>query len=106
MITRIRIVGVRPGRLDDYKENARAWRNLLHKNGGRVLGFYFNEADNTVTGIAEYESRERLAEIQEECEKDAAFPAIRERGKELQVSLEELILDKLDSLVERPLCGE
>ena len=96
MITRIRIVGVKPGRLDDYRRNARAWRDLLHKNGGTVLGFYLNEADNTVTGIAEYESRERLAEIQEECEKDPAFPAIKQLGDELQVSFKELILDKLD----------
>ncbi len=96
MITRIRIVGLRPGTLDDYREVARDWRDLLHKYGGRVLGFYVDGAKNTVTGIAEYESREHLSEIQRKCEADEAFPDIRKRSGELILSFEEEILDKLE----------
>ncbi len=95
MITRIRIVGIRPGAVDDYKEVARDWRDLLHKYGGRVLGFYFDSVKNTVTGIAEYESREHLSEIQRRCEEDEAFSDIRERSEELITSFHEEILDKL-----------
>lgn len=96
MITRIRIVGLKPGRLDDYTVLARDWRDLLHKYGGRVLGFYVDEAKNTVTGIAEYESREHLRKIQSNCEADEAFSSIRKRSGELITSFEEHILDKLE----------
>ncbi len=96
MITRIRIVGIRPGAVDDYKEVARGWRDLLHKYGGRVLGFYFDRVKNTVTGIAEYESREHLGEIQRKCEADGAFSGIRKRSGKLITSFEEEILDKLE----------
>jgi len=96
VITRIRIVGLQPGTLDDYRALARDWRNLLHKYGGRVLGFYVDEAKNTVTGIAEYESREHLSEIQRNCEADEAFASIRKRSGEMIASFEEHILDKLE----------
>ncbi len=96
MITRIRIVGLKPGTLDDYREVARDWRDLLHKYGGRVLGFYFDGVKNTVTGIAEYESREHLSEIQRKCEADESFADIGKRSGKLTTSFEEQILDKLE----------
>lgn len=96
MITRIRIVGLRPGTLDDYRELARDWRDLLHKHGGRVLGFYVDRGKNTVTGIAEYESREHLSEVQRRCEADEAFADIRTRSVKLITSFEEQVLDKLE----------
>ncbi len=96
MIARIRIVRLKPGTLDDYRAVARDWRDLLHKHGGRVLGFYANEAKNTVTGIAEYESREHLGEILRECEAEEAFARIRERSVEFTASFEEEVLDKLE----------
>jgi hypothetical protein len=96
MITRIRIVGIEPGTVDDYKEVARDWKDLLHKYGGRVLGFYFDGMNNTVTGIAEYESREHLSDIQRKCEEDKAYPDIMKRAEELMTSFEERILDKLE----------
>ena len=96
MITRIRIVGLRPGTLDDYRELARDWRDLLHKYGGRVLGFYANEAKDAVTGIAEYESREHLREVQTKCETDEAFADIRTRSVKLITSFDEQVLDKLE----------
>jgi len=46
----------------------RDWQALIHKYGGRVLGFYFDEA----------------------------HPDIDRRAKELIVSFEEKIMDKLD----------
>ena len=61
-----------------------------------MLGFYFDEQSCQVVGIAEYESRERLAEIQASCENDVAFPDIARRAKELVTSFDEKILDKLD----------
>ena len=64
MISRIRVTGIRPGTLAEFKVVARDWKNLLEQHGGRVVGFYFNGNDNRVTGIAEYESRTRLSEIQ------------------------------------------
>ena len=64
MITRIRISGIRPGTLAVFTEVARDWKSLLEGHGGRVLGFYFDETENKVTGIAEYDSRSRLREIQ------------------------------------------
>ena len=96
MITRIRIVGIRPGTVDAYKEVARDWRDLLHKYGGRVLGFYFDAEKNTVTGIAEYKSREHLSEIQRRCEEDKAFSDIRKRSEKLITSFHEEILDRLE----------
>src|SRR5262249_18341908 len=73
---RIRITGIRPGTLAEFKEVARDWKRLLENHGGRVLRFYFDETENKVTGIAEYESRERLAEIQRKCEAEPAYPDI------------------------------
>jgi len=96
MITRIRITGIRPGTLAEFKGVARDWKNLLESNGGRVLGFYFNENENKVTGIAEYESRERLSEIQRTCEADPAYTRIQSRSEKLVISFEEQILDKLE----------
>ena len=96
MITRIRIVGIRPGTVDDYKHVARDWRDLLHKYGGRVLGFYFDQVNNTVTGIAEYESRDHLSEIQRRCEEDEAYGDIMKRSQQLITSFKEEILDKLE----------
>ena len=96
MITRIRIVGIKSGCLNEYRNVCRDWRDLLHKYGGRVLGFYFDAAENTVTGIAEYESREHLTQIQRHCEEDATFASISRRAEELITSFEEKILDKLE----------
>ena len=96
MITRIRITGIRPGTLAEFKEIARDWKNLLERHGGRVLGFYFDETKNKVTGIAEYESRERLGEIQRKCEAEPAYAEIQSRGEQIATSFEERILDKLE----------
>ncbi len=96
MIARIRISGIRPDTLDQFREVARDWRNLLEKHGGRVLGFYFNETENKVTGIAEYESRARLSEIQRKCEADPAYSGIQSRAEQMMTSFEERILDKLE----------
>ncbi len=96
MIARIRITGIRPGTLDRFKEVARDWRDLLERHGGKVLGFYFNETENKLTGIAEYESRARLSEIQRECEADPAFREIQSRAEQMITSFEERILDKLE----------
>ena len=63
MIARIRTVGIRPEDIEEYKTVARDWKDLLHKHGGKVLGFYFDKDNNQVIGIAEYESREQLTEI-------------------------------------------
>ena len=96
MITRIRIVGIKPGALDEYRDVSREWRDLLHKYGGRVLGFYSDAPGTTVIGVAEYESRARLEEIQSQCEADPAFPSIKSRADALMTSFEEKILDKLE----------
>lgn len=96
MITRIRISGIRPGTLARFREVARDWKRLLEANGGRVLGFYVDEAETSVTGIAEYESRARLSEIQRSCEADPAFASIQSRAEQLTTSFEERILDKLE----------
>ena len=96
MIARIRIVGIRPGTLEEYRGVSRDWRNLLQEHGGRVLGFYVDDPGTTVIGIAEYESRERLEEIQSRCEADPAFPGIRRRADALMTSFEEKVLDKLE----------
>ncbi len=96
MIARIRITGIRPGTLAEFKEVARDWRNLLERHGGRVLGFYFNETDNRVTGIAEYDSRSHLSEIQRKCEADPAFGHIQSRAEQMITSFEERIVDKLE----------
>jgi hypothetical protein len=96
MITRIRITGIRPGTLTEFKQVARDWKNLLESNGGRVLGFYFDETENKVTGIAEYDSRERLSEIQRNCEADPAYAGIQSRAEQIETYFEERILDKLE----------
>ena len=95
MITRIRTVGIKPGTLSKYQEVCREWSSLIHKYGGRVLGFYLDAAENTVTGIAEYASREQLAEVQKRCEADSKFASISRRAEEVMTSFEERILDKL-----------
>ena len=59
-------------------------------------GSYFDEAENKDTGIAEYESRERLAEIQRKCEAEPAYADIQSRGQKIATSFEESILDKLE----------
>ncbi len=96
MITRIRISGIRPGTLVEFTEVARDWKNLLERHGGRVLGFYFNETENSVTGIAEYDSRAHLSEIQRKCEADPAYAEIQSRAEQMITSFEERILDKLE----------
>lgn len=96
MITRIRYVKIRPGTVEAYKQLAFEWQTLIHKYGGRVLGFYHNQQENEVVGIAEYTSEEQLAEIQSNCEAHEAFPRIKEQVDRLVVSGEELILDKLE----------
>ncbi len=96
-ITRIRTVTIKPGTVDAYKDTARDWKCLLEKHGGRVLGFYFDEATNTAIGIAEYESREHLSEIVRKCAaEEEAYSSIAERSEEIITSFEERILDKLD----------
>ncbi len=96
MITRIRISGIRPGTLAEFKEVARDWKNLLERHGGRVLGFYLDETENKVTGIAEYDSRARLSEIQLKCEAEPAYADIQSRAEQIVTSFEERILDKLE----------
>ena len=96
MITRIRISGIRQGTLGEFKEVARDWKNLLERHGGSVLGFYFNETENKVTGIAEYDSRARLSEIQRKCEAEPAYADIQSRAEQIVTSFEEWILDKLE----------
>ena len=96
MITRIRVTGLKPGTLAEFQGVARDWKQLLEKHGGRVLGFYFNETENSVTGIAEYDSRARLSEIQRLCEADPAFGPIQSRAEQMIVSFEERILDELE----------
>ena len=95
MIVRIRISGIRPDALDQFREVARDWRNLLESHGGGVLGFYFDETENKVTGIAEYESRARLREIQRNCEADPTYSGIQSPAEQMTTSFEERILDKL-----------
>ena len=96
MIMRIRVVTIRPGTLRQYKEVARDWRDLLQRNGGRVIGFYFDHETNTATGIAEYESREQLRAIQARCEADEAFVEMTRRSDQIVTSFDERILDKLN----------
>lgn len=96
MIMRIRVSGITPGALAEFKGVARDWKQLLEKHGGKVLGFYFNETENSVTGIAEYDSRTHLSEIQRKCEADPAFAQIQSRARQMTTSFEERILDKLE----------
>lgn len=96
MIARIRITGIRPGTLEILKQSAREWKALLESHGGRVLGFYFNESENKVIGIAEYESRAHLSEVQRRCEKDQAYDHIETRSKGIRTSFAEMIVEKLD----------
>jgi hypothetical protein len=85
--------------------DAAAGRFVMPRLGGRmsnstslhgVIGFYFNENDNRVTGIAEYDSRARLSEIQRSCEADPAYGHIQSRAEQMITSFEEWILDKLN----------
>jgi hypothetical protein len=96
MITRIRIVSIKPGTIEKYRLAAIEWTRLLHKHGGKVLGFYHDKENNKVIGIAEYKSREELDEIQKKCEKEEEFPKITSAGKEIITGFEEMILDKLE----------
>ena len=96
MITRIRYVKIRPDTVEAYKQLAFEWQTLIHKYGGRVLGFYYHQQENEVIGIAEYTSREQLAEIQGNCEADEAFPGIQEQVDRIVLSYREQILDKLE----------
>lgn len=96
MIARFRIVGVEPGKLDAHKGVVRDWAKLIRKYGGNVLGFYFDEERQEAIGIAEYESREHLAEIKKNYEDDPDCSAIMKRTEGLYTSFEEKIVDKLD----------
>jgi hypothetical protein len=96
MICRIRYAKIQPGCIEEYKKLAADWQTLVHKYGGKVLGFYYDKEKEEVIGIAEYESLEYLNELQKNCEADAAFPSISDRVKKLVVSVEEQILEKLD----------
>jgi len=59
------------------------------------MGFYYDRKKEEVIGIAEYESLEALAELQKNCEADAAYPDIRDQIKKIVISVEEQILEKL-----------
>ena len=96
MIARIRVSGIKRGALAEFKAVARDWKELLERHGGKVIGFYFNESDNRVTGIAEYDSRARLSEIQRACEADPAYGPIQSRAEQLTTSFAEWILDEID----------
>ena len=73
MITRIRVVGIKPNSIDEYKVIARDWQKLINKHGGNVLGFYFDEKNSKVTGIAEYKSRNDLDRIRKLCEQEESY---------------------------------
>jgi hypothetical protein len=96
VICRIRYAKIRPGCIEDYKKLAADWQALVHKYGGKVLGFYYDREKEEVIGIAEYESLEHLNKLQKDCEADAAFPSISDRVKKFVVSVEQQILEKLD----------
>lgn len=96
MICRIRYAKIQPGCLEDYKKLAADWQALVHKYGGKVLGFYYDKGKEEVIGIAEYESLEQLNKLQKNCEADAAFPSISDRVKQFVVSVEEQILERLE----------
>jgi hypothetical protein len=95
-ICRIRYVKIRPGCIEEYKKLAFDWQNLVHKYGGKVLGFYYDEKKEEVIGIAEYESLKALTELQKNCEADATYPNIRDQIKKIVISVEEQILEKLN----------
>jgi heterodisulfide reductase subunit C len=96
MISRIRYVKIKPGKIEEYKKLASDWQALVHKYGGKVIGFYYDQKKEEVIGIAEYESLEKLEELQKNCEKDKGFLNIQEQVKRLVVSVDEQILEKLD----------
>lgn len=96
VICRIRYVKIRPGCIEDYKKLATDWQALVHKYGGKVLGFYYDKEKEEVIGIAEYESLEHLNKLQKNCEADAAFPSISDRVKKFVVSVEQQILERLE----------
>jgi hypothetical protein len=96
VICRIRYVRIRPGCLENYKKLATDWQALVHKYGGKVLGFYYDREKEEVIGIAEYESLEHLQKLQKDCEADAAFPGINDQIKKLVISAEQQILERLE----------
>lgn len=96
MICRIRYVKIRPEYLEDYKKLASDWKTLINKYGGSVLGFYYDKNKDEVIGIAEYDSLEKLNELQRNCRADVTFPAIREQVKKTIISGTERILVKLE----------
>ncbi|MFC2036028.1 NIPSNAP family protein [Chloroflexota bacterium] len=96
MICRIRYAKIRPGLVEDYKKLASAWQVLVHKYGGKVLGFYYDKEKEEAIGIAEYDSLASLNELQKNCEADVAFPNIQKLSNRIVVSVEEQILEKLE----------
>jgi len=96
MISRIRYAKIKPGMIDEYKKLASDWKALVHKYGGKVLGFYYDQKKEEVIGIAEYQSQEKLEELQKNCEEDKAFANIQEQANKLVISVDEQILEKLD----------
>jgi len=97
MISRIRYAKIKSGVIEEYKKLASDWQTLVHKYGGEVVGFYYDQKKEEVIGIAEYESLEKLEKLQKNCETDKAFSNIQEQVKKLVVSVDEQILEKLDS---------
>jgi len=95
MICRIRYAKIKPERIEDYKKLASDWQTLVHKYGGKVLGFYYDSDKEEAIGIAEYESLEKLNVLQKNCEEDIAYPDIEERVKTVVISVQEQILEKL-----------
>jgi len=89
-------VKIKQGCLEDYKKYASTWQALIHKYGGRVLGFYYDKEKEEVIGIAEYESVEFLKELQENGEADVVFPSIKDQFNKAAISMEEQILEKLN----------
>ncbi len=100
MICRIRYVKIRQGSVEEYRKLASDWQALIQKYGGKVLGFYYDRKQEQVTGIAEYRNMETLNELQKRCEADASYPEIRDRIKKLVISVEEQVLEKLDTQTE------
>ena len=50
--------------IDEYRKLASDWQTLVHKYGGKVLGFYYDKKKEEVIGIAEYENLKKLEELQ------------------------------------------
>ena len=82
--------------IDEYRKLASDWQTLVHKYGGKVLGFYYDKKKEEVIGIAEYENLKKLEELQKNCEADYAFSNIQEQVKKLVVSVDEQILEKIE----------